>query len=426
MKKKIAVIGAGPMGLAVAYQLALDGFQPEVFEADDRIGGTSAMFDFNGITIERYYHYYCTPDQELIKIIDDLGLKEKLIWVQTKMGYWFMDRLQPWGNPLTLLSFKGLSLPAKIRYGLHVFLSTYRKDWRKLDQIESSMWLKKWIGNEAFEKLWRPLLDYKFHNYATSLSAAWFWSRIRRIGLSRYDLFREKLGYLEGGSETLLNAMHQAILHHGGLIHLNTPVSKVILENAEVKGIQVKGKTEAFDIVISTAPLAIIPKMIPDLPTHILDAYKAIRYIGVVCVLAKLKKPLSKYFWLNINDQDMDIPGLVEFSNIRPLPDQVVYVPYYLPHDHPAFMEPDEYFQEKIKGYFKKINPELMDNDFLDFKIWRYRNAQPICTPGFLKKLPPIDLPIKGLFVADTTYYYPEDRGTSESIGLGRRIARSV
>ena len=52
--KKIAVIGAGPMGLAVAYQLTIDGYEPVLFEADDRVGGMAAVFDFDGIDIERY------------------------------------------------------------------------------------------------------------------------------------------------------------------------------------------------------------------------------------------------------------------------------------------------------------------------------------------------------------------------------------
>ena len=34
--ERIAVLGAGPMGLAVAYQLARDGHHPVLFEADDR------------------------------------------------------------------------------------------------------------------------------------------------------------------------------------------------------------------------------------------------------------------------------------------------------------------------------------------------------------------------------------------------------
>jgi protoporphyrinogen oxidase len=37
--KKIVVLGAGPMGLAVAYQLVRDGYTPVIFEADDRLGG---------------------------------------------------------------------------------------------------------------------------------------------------------------------------------------------------------------------------------------------------------------------------------------------------------------------------------------------------------------------------------------------------
>jgi len=51
-KERVAVIGSGPMGLAVAYQLCLNGFKPIIFEADDRIGGMTASFDFNGLKIE--------------------------------------------------------------------------------------------------------------------------------------------------------------------------------------------------------------------------------------------------------------------------------------------------------------------------------------------------------------------------------------
>ena len=47
-----------------------------------------------------------------------------------------------------------------------------------------------------------------------------------------------------------------------------------------------------------------------------------------------------------------------------------------------------------------------------------------MCPPGFLERLPPWQLPVKGLWVADTSYYYPEDRGISESIGFGRNMAK--
>jgi hypothetical protein len=46
------------------------------------------------------------------------------------------------------------------------------------------------------------------------------------------------------------------------------------------------------------------------------------------------------------------------------------------------------------------------------------------CEPGYLERLPPVALPIRGLWLADTSYYYPEDRGISESIDFGRSMAR--
>ena len=124
MSDKIAVLGAGPMGLAVAYQLHKNGNKPVIFEADDRVGGMTAMFDFNGLDIERYYHFHCTSDEGFLNILDELDIKDRLIWKKTKMGYWFDGKLQPWGNPIALLTFKGLSWIGKIRYGIFAFIST--------------------------------------------------------------------------------------------------------------------------------------------------------------------------------------------------------------------------------------------------------------------------------------------------------------
>ena len=118
MSEKIAVLGAGPMGLAVAYELIKNGKKPIIFEADDRVGGMTAMFDFNGLDIERYYHFHCTSDNGFLNILKELGIENKMKWKKTKMAYWYDGKIQPWGNPIALLKFKGLSLIAKIRYGI--------------------------------------------------------------------------------------------------------------------------------------------------------------------------------------------------------------------------------------------------------------------------------------------------------------------
>jgi len=424
--QRIAVLGAGPMGLAVAYQLARDGHQPVVFEADDRIGGMTATFDFSGLAIERYYHFHCISDAAFLTVLDELQLTNKMQWVETRMGYWYQNCLQPWGNPLALLRFRGLGLVAKFRYGLHAFLATKRTNWQPLDRVEASGWIKRWVGAQAYEVLWRRLFEYKFYDYTDNLSAAWIWSRIRRIGRSRYSLFREKLGYLDGGSATILQAMQADIESNGGVIRLQTPVSQVVMVDGRVSGVAYGAQFEAFDKVISTVPLPYVPRLMPDLPPAILAQFKALNNIAVVCVIVKLRRALTGNFWLNVNDPEMDIPGIVEYSNLRPLDCHVVYVPFYMPGEHPKFAESDQQFLDKVRRYFKKINPALVDADFIDLRASRYRHAQPICDPGYLDQLPPASLPVQGLWVADTSYYYPEDRGISESIGFGRNLAREA
>jgi protoporphyrinogen oxidase len=426
MGQRIAVLGAGPMGLAVAYQLARDGHEPVVYEADDRVGGMSACFDFDGLLIERFYHFHCTSDRAFFEVIGELGLEEKLHWVETKMGYYYQGRVQPWGNPIALLRFSGIGLVAKIRYGLHAFISSKRSDWKALDKLEATAWIKRWIGSEAYALFWRNLFELKFYEYAETLSAAWIWSRIRRIGRSRYDIFREKLGYLDGGSSTILEAMRLEIEARGGKIRLSTPVSRVAIENGVLRGVVVGNSLEPYSKVISTVPLPYIAKLIPELPRELLDKYRAVNNIAVVCVILKLARSVTENFWLNVNDADMDIPGLVEYSNLRPLDRHVVYVPFYMPASNPKFQESDQAFIERVRHYLCKINPNLTPADFLQARANRYRFAQPICPPGFLDSLPQARLPVPGLWAADTSYYYPEDRGISESIEFGRAMAKQA
>ena len=102
-------------------------------------------------------------------------------------------------RPYSWIDLFLLGFVAKFRYGLHAFLSTKRKNWLPLDNVEASEWIRKWIGDEAYNILWKRLFALKFFHYKDNLSAAWIWSRIKRVGLSRKSMMQEELGYLEGG-----------------------------------------------------------------------------------------------------------------------------------------------------------------------------------------------------------------------------------
>jgi len=422
---KIAVIGAGPMGLAAAYELGKQGQQVDLYEYDDRLGGMSAHFDFNGLSIERYYHFVCRHDDPLFALLAELGIADKLHWVDTRMGYFYEGHLHRWGDPFSLLRFPHLDMASKLRYGLHMFLSSKRKkaNWQPLDGLDAVTWLKRGCGDKAFAVLWDRLFKLKFHEFTNNLSAAWIWARIRRVGRSRRSIFQESMGYLEGGSQTLLDSLAEQITAQGGQICLSTPVQEVRITAGKLAGIKVNGERHAYDQVISTIPLQYVPKLIPSLPVEQLDQYRQVQNIGVVCLLFKLRQPVTDNFWLNISDKEIEIPGIIEMSNLRPFDNSIVYVPYYMPQSHPKFSWSDEKIIAEATAYLKRINPILTDADIIDVHASRYAYAQPICQPKFASHLPPMRSSVEGLYIADTSYYYPEDRSISESVALGKQLA---
>ena len=153
--------------------------------------------------------------------------------------------------------------------------------------------------------------------------------------------------------------------------------------------------------------------------------YAALRNIGCACVVHKLRRPVGKDFWVNTNDPRIELPGVVEFSNLRPFGDvHVVYTPYYMPTTNPKWSWTDDQLIAESFAALKLINPALTDGDRLASSVARLRHAQPVCPPGFT--LPPVQTAIAGLQVADTSTYYPEDRGIAESVRIAREMAGRV
>ena len=114
--------------------------------------------------------------------------------------------------------------------------------------------------------------------------------------------------------------------------------------------------------------------------------YDGIGNIGVVCVVFRLKRSVSPYFWINISDRRLRVPGIVEFSNLCPAGDTVVYVPYYMPTTNPKFAREDVFFRNEAFGYLKLLNSALTDNDLIAVHVGRLRFAQPVFPPGFARR----------------------------------------
>lgn len=423
--KNYAIIGAGPMGLMAAVKLLDQGHSVTIYERDDRIGGMSANFDFDGLSIERYYHFICKTDYPLFALLERYGLSKALRWTDTKMGYFYKGKLYKWGNPFALLAFPHLGPISKFRYALHVMYTKGIKDWTALDKEEAGAWIRRWVGQKAYDVMWKDAFRLKFFEFKDNLSASWIGTRIKRVALSRRNLMNESMGYLEGGSMTLLERMVQDIQARGGRIELSQGIDEVVSENGKVTGVSVGGEFTAYDGVISTAPIQYVPALVPGLPEDFRAKVAAVQNIPVACVILKLKHAVSENFWMNISDPGIEIPGVIEYSNLNPGHDpgqKILYAPYYMPKTHPKWQRSNAELIEEVLGYLARINPAFKRDWVLASHCHRYEFAQTICPPGFQDMLPSMRTPVQGFFMADTAYYYPEDRSINESINTAQAL----
>lgn len=424
---RVIVLGAGPMGLAAAYRAGVNGHDVDVFESAPEPGGMAGHFDFDGVSLERFYHFVCKGDTHTFKLLAELGIEDKMRWRKTSMGLFTSGTLFRWGDPIALLRFPYLTPLQKLRYGVFAYICSHRNQWPSIENESARDWIIQWCGSDIYQRFWKPLFQHKFYEYAENISAAWIWTRIRRIGRSRRNIFQEELGYIEGGSITLVNKLIERIQAQGGRIHVGEGARRILVRSGRVTGIVSTARTIDADAVISTVPTPLVPSLVPDLPDDWKRRYEAIHNIGVICVIFKLRRSVSPHFWINVSEPDIEIPGVVEFTNLRPLgQDTIVYVPYYMPVTNKKFSWSDDQLLEEAFACLRRINPAVAERDIQGTKVARLRHGQPICEPGFASKIPPMQTPISGLQIADTCFYYPEDRGIAESVRIGSEMANSL
>jgi len=429
VKGRIGIIGGGIAGLSTAYYLMKRGFEPTVFESETSLGGLAGMIELEpSVFIERFYHFICKPDGHLLELVKELDLAHQLRWHETKMSLFHNGQLHPFGSPFDLLNFSPLSMGQRLRVGIHVIKSRQLKNWHVLDGRTAVDWLKDELGEEAYRVIWEPLLKMKFGPRHTEVSAAWIWSRIARVAKSRVGVRQvERLGYLVGGTGSLLRRLAERL---EGRIRLNATIRKIRIEDGRVRGLDVSGRFEPFDGVVSTVPLKLLAELAPEISENYRKQLLQIEYLGVTCLLLKLRHSFSPYFWTNISDQSIPFAGMIEFSRLNPLPElkgqSVLYIPHYLSASEERFgWDLNKTVQQYLPA-LKRINPSFREADIVSAVLSKAAFAQVVCQVGFSALIPPFHAPVEGLFLTDSTQLYPEDRVISDLIGCGKQVAELI
>lgn len=419
---KIAIIGAGYSGMAAAWDLKKAGHDVTIFESATYAGGLASGFKephWNW-SVEKFYHHWFQSDSEMLGIIRELGLEDKVIFPRPLTVMFYKNKWYPFDSILNALRFPGLGFGLnKIRFGFVGLFLRITKNWQALENVTAHEWMLKYAGKQVYEQMWQPLLVGKFGPFYKDINMAWLWARIHTR--------TTRLGTFEGGFQNFADAFAEKLRERGVEIRLGTSI-KAIKKDQASASLSVDG--ESFDKVLVTTSPNLMAKLCPELPESYLKGLLELKSMGAVVMTLSLKHSLSKegYYWFNVpKGEGYPFLALVEHTNFVSKEnfggDHIVYAGDYLELGHEYFEMTDEQLLEKFIPAFEKFNPEFK-RDWVK-KIWVHKThyAQPVPLVGHSKNIPAIQTPIDGLYFASMSQVYPWDRGTNFAIEIGRKAA---
>ena len=431
---KIGIIGAGAAGLAAAYEFLRNGSEVAVFERAPFLGGQASTFEVAGSRLERGYHHLFTSDRDMIWLIEELGLGHKLEWIPSRAGLYHNNRIWPFTTPVDLLKFASISLLDRFRLGFTSLYLQRVRDWRRFEGITAASWLKKRVGQRAYNAVWEPLLRGKFGQHYDEVGMVWFWGKMALRFASRgRGMVREMLGYPMGSFGEIFDTLGEQIRMMGGEVCTGVGIRRIIVDNDRAVGVEFErpdGGSESlrFDAVLATVPSSIFPRLVPSLPEYYSKQLTGVSYLAAVLMILVLDRPLTGMYWLNIADREIPFVGVVEQTNLlSPHHYQgkhIVYLANYLGKDNPLYHMGHQELLEEYRPHLRKLNPLFEESWIEDSFYHREEAAQPVIGINYADRIPRHRTPIKDLYLANTTQIYPEDRGTNYSVRLGRKVAQ--
>ncbi len=431
IRLRIGVIGGGIAGLTTAYRLASQGHQVILWERQRQLGGQAAAFPLLGTALEYFYHHLFMSDHDIVALIKELGITDRLVWLPSRVGFFAAGRIYPLSSALDLLRLGVVPFHDRLRIGLVTFYLQHVRDWRRFEEITAEAWLRRWVGARAFDRVWGAQLRAKFGPRAGDVAMVWFWNKIFLRTQSRRSLFeRERLGYIMGSFNVLIERLAEAIRERGGTILAGVGVDLVERSGETWIVRETSGRTLPVDVLVATVPSPLIAKLFPQLPESYRAKLSGTVYQAAVTLLLQTHRQLSDIYWLNIGDPDLPYTGIIEHTNFVPASHyqgrHLIYVSKYVEQTHPYLALRDDEILTAAIQHLPKVNPAFTADWIEDYWVFRERAAQPIVTMRYSSLIPDHRTPLPGVYIANTAQIYPEDRGTNYSVRLGNVVANLI
>lgn len=422
---KVAVIGAGIGGMAAAYDLVRAGRQVTIFEAADYLGGLASGFSEPhwDWSVEKYYHHWFASDRHMFDLIDELGLREDVLFPRPYTVMYHDGEFYPFDSIPAALMFPGLGWGLnKMRFGLVGLYLRLTNNWQALEKSTVDTWMRKWAGDKAYEVMWEPLMVGKFGPHYKEVNMAWFWARLKAR--------TNRLGTFKGGFQAFADKFAAQLHKLGVEIRLSTPVQQISPGSDGGLLVGTNSSLQPYDQALVTSSPAILAAIAPAMNPDYVNALLELKSMGAVVMVLSLSQGLSRegYYWYNLpKTAGFPFLALVEHTNyVSPEyfgGDHIVYCGDYVDPDHEYFNLNKEALLERFLPVFSNFNPDFKPEWVRKTWLFRTKYAQPVPEVNHSRNIPGIKTPIPGLYFASMSQVYPWDRGTNFAVEIGRKAA---
>lgn len=421
---RIAILGGGITGLTAAYYLARDGHQVTILEKERVLGGLASGFKGKNWNwyLERAYHHIFTSDSDILNFAKEIEFNKIYFKKPITSSLFVIDKkisTFPLDTPIDLLKFPLLNLVDKLRTGIIIVLLKLFPLFPIYKKMTSEEFLKKTMGINVWNILWKQLFRGKFGKYTGIVSSSFIWARINK---------RTKgLGYIEGGFQNFINYINAKLMN----LQVN------VLTDYEIRIIRKSGDRFIigdvfYDKIISTLPTPVLVKLTSDIfPKEYLLRFSKLKYLHAVTLILETNIPiLKKTYWLNICAEKIPFMILAQHTNFVSKKNYnnhcINYVGWYVDKNDEKLKMKSEELTKLVLPHLRKISPRKWRGQILNSFLFKAPWAQPIFDKEFEINKPNFITPNKNFFIANLDMTYPYDRGTNYAVKLGKEVAEMI
>lgn len=336
MKKRIAIIGAGPAGLTAAYLLAKDGQSVTVFEKDPQyVGGISRTESYKGFHFDIGGHRFFSKSKEVEDFWTEILGDEMLERPRSSRIYYNHKFFS-----YPLVAFEALNKLGIIESGLCVLSYLKAKVFPIKNPTNFEDWVTNQFGKRLFNIFFKTYTEKVWGIPCKEISADWAAQRIKGLSLSSAiwnALFKpsKKVGDKDKVIKTLIDSFRypkqgpgmmwevcaEKAKANGMTLEMNCGVQQIALKDGKWS-VQTnhKGNFGDFDYVLSSAPMReLVASVVPAFPQPVLHAASSLGYRDFLTVVLICRdEDAFSDNWIYIHDPSVKVGRVQNFKSWSP------------------------------------------------------------------------------------------------------------